>query len=306
MKTSSVDDPIYACIFCVEEHKTVEEHDATVFFSVGSLFRHLAKHSQPVPAIAGLTVLYGSQPPLAVDFDIHFTSPEAKPATFNMAEIAPKVASRPKAHAIATHHPKPTTSKCRDPEGNPVLNFAAGARIVGITFPDRFHGQWCIGYHDGERGAFPASNVLIEMPLREDVLMNGQSPLVAFAKWDFKPKDAKEGGWLKIAKGERISCVGYSFQDQWCWSGRNEKGKWGLFPSAFVDGLREERRLLGTSPGSVKKSRMGSFPIGRKKSVRPEMMPLGMSPGGAAMLNQPGLEVVRSSSSSTRGWPIGH
>ncbi|RAL60286.1 hypothetical protein DID88_000065 [Monilinia fructigena] len=47
LKTTSVDDPIYGCIFCIEDHRTVEDHDATVFFSVTSLFRHLARHPRP-------------------------------------------------------------------------------------------------------------------------------------------------------------------------------------------------------------------------------------------------------------------
>lgn len=322
---------MYACIFCIEEHRTVEEHDATVFLSVSKLFAHLAKHAQPLPNIAGLTILYGFQPPELLDFDIHFTTPEQRFPQFSMMEIAPKASSRPSATASITHHPKNTRSGYRDPEGNPTLHFAAGARIVGITFPERFHGQWCIGYHDGERGSFPANTVTLEMPIREDVLMNAQSNLVAFAKWEFKPpKDAKEGGWLRFSKGERISAVGYTFQDQWCWSGQTgtgSKSKFGLFPASFVEGLREDtgdravegrgHGKFGTSPGSVKSGGLGlgslgsiigrhksSHGHGRSASVRSSgSTESGQNGGlGGMVAIQPGLEVVASPLHSTGSW----
>lgn len=322
IRTNSVDEAMYACIFCIEEHRTVEEHDATVFFSVSKLFQHLAKHSQPLPNIAGLRIFYGFQPPEVLDFDIHFTIPEPKFPQFSMMEIAPKAATRPTAHATATHHPKNNRSNFRDPEGNPTLHFAAGARIVGITFPERFHGQWCIGYHDGERGSFPANAITLEMPVREDVLMNAQSNLIAFAKWDFKPKDAKEGGWLKFSKGDKISSVGYTFQDQWCWSGQTgtgSKAKYGVFPAAFVEGLREDvagpaSGKLGTSPGSLKSSGLGlgslGSIIGRHKSSRSyERSASVRSSGsnesgglGGMVAIQPGLEVVQSPLHSSGSW----
>jgi hypothetical protein len=321
IRTNSVDEAMYACIFCIEEHRTVEEHDATIFFSVSKLFSHLAKHVQPLPNIAGLTIIYGFQPPEVLDFDVHFTMTEPKFPQFSMMEIAPKASSRPAATASATHHPRNTRSGHRDPEGNLTLHFAAGARIVGITFPERFHGQWCVGYHDGERGSFPANTITLEMPVPEDVLMNAQSKLVAFAKWDFKLKDAKEGGWLKFTKGDRISAVGYTFQDQWCWSGQTgsgSKAKFGLFPAAFVDGLREDignksvegrsYGKLGTSPGSVKKSSLGlgslGSIIGRHKSSRGHERSASVRSNGSAESGgglggmvaiqpaEPGLEVV--------------
>jgi hypothetical protein len=66
--------------------------------------------------------------------------------------------------------------------------------------------------------------------------MNPKSPLVSAAKWDFKPKDANSG-WLSFNKKERITHISYPYQDFWCWSGMNSKGKWGLFPREFMDGL---------------------------------------------------------------------
>ena len=279
----------------------MEEHDATVFFSVTQLFRHLATHPRPLPNVNGVYVLYGLQPPDVVDFDIHFTVPQPTPHTYCMREIGQKIATRPSGHAISTSHPKPNTAKSRDPAGEAVLHFASGARIVGITFPERFGGAWCIGYHDGERGSFPATSITLEMPDKVDIRMNDKSTLVAFAKWDFKPKEAKDGGWLQFKKGDRLSNIGYTFQDQWCWTGQNGKGKWGLFPAAFVENLQDGGNF-GTSPGSIRTSRMSSFGIGslgRNKSSRNERSGSIRSLGSAGSSNgmvqgQPGLEVVQS------------
>lgn len=285
------------CIFCIEDHRTVEEHDATVFFSVTSLFRHLARHPRPLPQVAGITTVYGIQPPSVLDFDIQFTIHEPKFSPYCMSEITSKVASRPTAHAITTHHPKPVSKTFYDPDRQQSMHFADGAKIVGITFPERFGGSWCIGYHDGERGSFPANTVSFLSPPRDEVKMNPQSSLQAVAKWDWKPKD-KEEGWLKFSKGERIYSVGYAWQDQWCWSGCTSKGKWGLFPSIFVEDListdsssgnakaskilgtdieKKERGGLGAAFGfSGGKGRMVSFPasLSRNRSARGPQSPV--------------------------------
>ncbi len=240
-----------------------------------------------------------------------------------MMEIAAKVATRAAATAIVTHHPKSNRSNFWDPEGKPALHFAVGARIVGVTFPERFNGQWCIGYHDGERGSFPASAIHLEMPVHEDVGKNSQSNLIAFAKWDWKPKDAKDGGWLKFSKGDKISSVGFTFQDQWCWSGQigtGTKAKFGLFPAVFVEGLREETGSgsgkMGTSPGSVKTSgrglaSLGSI-IGRHKAPKGHERSMSVKSSGSGgsvglpgmVMVQPGLEVVQSPihSPQARSW----
>ena len=232
-----------------------------------------------------------------------------------MAEISTKVATRPSAHATITHHPKNTARTYHDPDGNEALHFAAGAKIVGITFPDRFSGQWCVGYHDGERGAFPFANIMLQMPAKEDVLMNPQSSLVAIARWDFKPKDAtKDGGWLKFSKGDKITCIGYICQDQWCWSGQTSKGKWGIFPAVLVEKLEEGGKLPPASPSNSRglsfSGRMPSFALKKKGSksdrsgsVRGASSSTSNSAGNVAVHGQPGLEVapVRSIFGSRRG-----
>ncbi len=212
--------------------------------------------------------------------------------------------------ALTTHHPKNGHSNSRDPDGEAVLHFAAGAKIVGITFPERFGGHWCVGYHDGSRGSFLASAVALELPAKEDISMNSQSTLVAIAKRDFKPKEDRDGGWLKFSKGDKISSIGYTFPDHWCFSGQTSKGKWGLFPACFVEGLRDEGKLA-SSAGSTRtsgfslSSKIPSFPLGRKKSSRhdrSESITSNRSGGsagsgrlGSVMVQaQPGLEVVPS------------
>ncbi|KAH6671839.1 hypothetical protein B0J14DRAFT_81810 [Halenospora varia] len=312
VKTNSIEEPYYACIFCIEEHKTVEEHDATVFFSVGQLFRHLAKHPRPLPNVYGITTIYGYQPPEVLDFDLHFTTTDPRPTQYSLGEIATKVATRASAQASSTHNPKPTARNARDPDGNETLHFASGARIVGITFPERWAGAWCVGYHDGARGSFPADKVVLQLPSKEDVLMNSQSNLTAVARWDFKPKEAKDGGWLKFSKGDKIACIGYTFPDHWVWTGQTSKGKWGIFPSTFVHNLKETESRAGPSnprPVSARSPTSKSsgmsfgsmFPIGRSKTKHERsgsIRSTGSGGSSSMVAGQPGLEVVRQHGSS--------
>jgi hypothetical protein len=322
LRTDSIESSFFACIFCIDEHRTVEDHDATVFFSVTQLFRHIATHPRPLPNVAGVDVLYGFQPREVVDFDIHIPLNEPKLHTFCMREISQKIATRPSANALTTFHPKLQSRDSKDPDGNPVLHFAAGARIVAITFPERFGGNWCIGYHDGLRGSFPSSAIALEKPLKEDVLMDAQSTLITYAKWDFKPKDTKDGDWLKLSKGDKILCIGYTFPDSWCWSGQTSKGKWGLFPRDFVEPCQNGGRLANVP--QRKESGfgigMGLMPkmsiLGRKKS-RSEMRESpealrrgsvrsngsnGSTSGALSVRGQEGLEVVTSPIHGTNSW----
>lgn len=301
----------------MEEHKTPEEHDATVFFSVTQLFKHLAKHPQPLPPVTGLVILYGRQDRSIVDFDIYFPSNSLKPSQYGMSEIASETVAHPAGTAIATHHPRTSRSNSIDTNGYPPLHFANGARILGIKFPPQYGGTWCTGYHDGEKGSFPSTAIVLELPPKEDILMDMQSSLVAYAKWDFKPKDAKEGGWLKFSKGDRLECIGYTFLDQWCWSGRTTKGRWGLFPAAFVDGLkdggigsgpgglissgrRESMNIIGNGSGGGLLARFGSksggvsFGLGKKKERSGSECASIKSQGSlrsSSNRTQPGLEV---------------
>jgi hypothetical protein len=261
-----------------------------------------------VPNVNGITVLYGVQDRNVIDFDVHFTSQQPLVPEFCYSAIAQRAASRPSAQANVSNHPKNGRTDSRDPDGNPVLHFAVGARIIGVSFPDRFHGEWCIGYHDGLRGAFPATTITLDLPTRDDEVMNTNSKLAALAKWDFKPKNAKEGRWLKFSKGETITHIGFKYQDQWCWTGKNAKGQWGLFPNAFADNLHDSG-LFTTGPGSVKKgsltSRIVGSPLSRYRSSnkgltkgsherKASTRSTSSSGSGTSSVLQPGLEVVQS------------
>jgi hypothetical protein len=201
--------------------------------------------------------------------------------------------------AVSSNHPKNGRTDSRDPDGNAVLHFAVGARILGITFPDRFNGQWAIGYHDG-------------VPGRDEEVMNSNSNLVAFAKWDFKLKKSKDDPWLKFNKGDTITHIGFKYQDQWCWTGQNEKGQWGIFPNAFVDNLHD-RGLFSTSPGSIKKGSLSSkIGLGRHRSSNKHERKSSIkstSSGGSYTKLQPGLEVVHPPSpvhASSSRFPFGN
>jgi hypothetical protein len=99
-----------------------------VFFSLKKFFRHLEKHTRPVKAIEGIIVLYNE--PDAVDFDIDFKTMEPKCSP--LANIEGTFRNYPTAHAIADHRERAHKFKKEDPEGRPTLQFALGARIVGM------------------------------------------------------------------------------------------------------------------------------------------------------------------------------
>jgi hypothetical protein len=82
--------------------------------------------------------------------------------------------------------------------------------------------------------------------------MNPKSSLAAVARWEHKPKDSITG-WLHFSKRERITHIAYPYQEFWCWSGMNSKGKWGIFPKDYVDGLVDtgSRTEPAMSPGSL-------------------------------------------------------
>jgi hypothetical protein len=231
---SKLDEPSYACIFCIEDGHTVEEQDATVFFSSQQYFAHIQKHARPLREIEGLKVIYGSQKGVT-DFDICFLDMDQSPPYYG--DVAQKTASLPSAIANANHREKSKGFRARDPEGNHSLSFAVGAKIVGLTFPPQFKGEWASGYHDNSKLCFPVSFIQLQSPPnKEDILMNPKSGLVATALWDHKQKEPNSE-WLNFSKKEKITHIGFPYEDFWCWSGMNAKGKWGLFPREYVTGL---------------------------------------------------------------------
>ncbi|KAK1764258.1 hypothetical protein QBC33DRAFT_497839 [Phialemonium atrogriseum] len=239
----------YACLFCTHAGQTVREGDATVFFSQDQLLRHLSRHPQPLAPVPGVTVLYGrvgeDDADLAEDYDLHFPDPPAPSPVPSMA-----LACFPSATALKSHVRRFGEKPLVDPDGNgDVLKFLVGARIVGVEFPERWGGKWCVGWHDGVRGAFPAKLVEIEGPRQSEISLQSNSGVSVVTRWKWDPKDNGRTGWMVFDKGDTIRNIGWLYQDHWCWSGTNSKGKYGVFPRSHVnpDSIKE-----GGDPGGKK------------------------------------------------------
>ncbi|KAF7540488.1 hypothetical protein G7054_g1299 [Neopestalotiopsis clavispora] len=238
---------LYGCIFCAHLGYTSREGDATVFTTERQLFRHLSHHPQPLPQIPGLTVLYGylgNNCSEAEDYDLHFPSPQfASP----IIPEAPLLTRRPTAVAVQPQLQKEGSRPVTDPDGRrDVLQFLAGARIVGVEFPDAWGGKWCTGWHDGIRGAFPAKLVQVEAPPKSDIRLPGTNNdgLVVVSRWKWESRDVS-AGWLTFDKNTTITNVSWLSYDSWCWSGMTKDGKVGFFPSSHIkpDSIRDPNGL---------------------------------------------------------------
>jgi hypothetical protein len=185
----------------------VREGDATVFRSAEDLLRHLARHPQPLPSVVGISVRYGRLlPPDSSDFDLHLPeSATPVPMPENVARLATAV-------AVKDHYRKPGRGKLDKPPGYDadMLEFMEGARIVGVIFPEKWGGKYCLGRHDGEFGAFPAKAVELQTPQPSEIPAGGESGMSVTARWKWQPPSGgKEGAgpWLAFGKGEVITNV---------------------------------------------------------------------------------------------------
>ena len=216
-------------MFCIEQGKTTEESDATVFFTQKQLFLHLARHPRPLPPVPGLTIIEGPDMPphLKDNFDLHFPNP---PIQSVMTGIMPEVSRLPT--AVATETRKYQNGAMRSPPDRAsVLHFAVGARIVGIEFPLRYDGKWGIGWHDGVRAAFEADTVLLDVPPKSEIRMQGTSNIQAVARWKWNQKGGDEK-WLRFDKGDiikNISCKAKPAFTSSCYSRHGPfKARWCL------------------------------------------------------------------------------
>ncbi|RGP78572.1 hypothetical protein FLONG3_3297 [Fusarium longipes] len=232
LPTRRSDDVMYGCVFCVHQGKTLHASDATVFTSQKALFAHLARHPRPLPAVPGFTVVEGTNIPVDYknDYDLHFKSP---------VEIHPLFE-----HASDISHLPTATSKeaARRMYGQrllydrtPALELVLNARIVGLTWPPKYLGEWAMGFHDGIQASVPTEILRLDPPPPDQLRVDGTSPVQATAKWKFNYKDKTKGDWLKFEKDEIITNISWPYQEFWCWSGTNAKGKTGIFPQAFID-----------------------------------------------------------------------
>ncbi|KAL2182220.1 hypothetical protein L209DRAFT_103148 [Thermothelomyces heterothallicus CBS 203.75] len=242
----------YACLWCVQAGACTREGDATVFRSPDDLLRHLARHPQPLACIAGVSVCYGKLPDSApLQFDLHL--PET-PIPVPMPE---NVAKLPTAIAVRDHYRRPGRGKLDKPpryEAD-MLEFMEGARILGVIFPEKWGGKYCLGRHDGDFGAFPAKAIELRPPQETEIPAGGESGMSVTARWKWQPPETAGAPWLSFAKGEVITNVQCLYADYWCWSGTNSKGKTGVFPQCFID----LQTLRGQEPVAKKQSRGRSF-----------------------------------------------
>lgn len=209
--SATTTDSHYACLWCVQAGLTVREGDATVFRSPSDLLDHLARHPQPLPPLPGVEVLYGPHPPPPAStppFDLHLPHP---PIPVPLPE---NVSRLPAATAIKHHFRKGGSSSSRGKLDRPqryegdMLEFMEGARIVGVMFPEKWGGKWCLGRHDGKFGAFPAKSVELRTPQESEVPVGGENGMSVTTRWKFNPQAGGVGSrWLGFGKGEVVTNV---------------------------------------------------------------------------------------------------
>ncbi|SPQ25340.1 c072eb4d-7147-47d1-99f8-fcc1fd18cc88 [Thermothielavioides terrestris] len=287
--TERLPEAYYGCLFCAQTGSVVREGDATVFPDSDALFRHLARHPQPLPEVPGVTVLYGKEfapdDQRLNDFDVHFLEPPDADLGIP-THLAAEIARLPVATATKMHVQRYGEKKLPRPDGvseKGLLQFFIGARIVGVEFPVRWGGKWARGWHDGQWGAFPAKCIELEKPRRNETppLMTqaaGATTVSVVTRWKWDPRDAADKGWLAFDKGETITNVGWIDREHWCWSGTNRKGQLGLFPRSHVqfDKVKEDAPApIGTplvrpsTAGGPGKAKRGFFGRNKNASVAP-------------------------------------
>ncbi|KAK4153824.1 hypothetical protein C8A00DRAFT_14998 [Chaetomidium leptoderma] len=252
----------YACLWCVQASVTTRDGDATVFRSADELLRHLARHPQPLPSLSGVSVSYGPLPDsFPLNFDLHL------PESQNPVPMPENVARLATAIAVKDHYRRPGRGKLDKPpkyEAD-MLEFMEGARIVGVIFPEKWGGKYCLGRHDGEFGAFPAKAIEIRPPQESEIPVGGENGMSVTTRWKWQPPAVAGVPWLSFGKGEVLTNVQCLYADYWCWSGTNNKGKSGVFPQSYID-LQTLRGQASTA--GKKQSRTRSIFGSRSKRDR--------------------------------------
>ncbi|KAK0725860.1 hypothetical protein B0H67DRAFT_571736 [Lasiosphaeris hirsuta] len=233
LRSESGSEASYACLWCVHTASTTHESDATVFLTADDLLRHLSGHPQPLPAVPGVSVRYGPLPADSEphDYDLHLSE---APAPVLVPDSVAKLAM---ATATRDHYRRPGRGKLERPSkySGDMLEFCKGACIVGVVFPEKWEGKWCLGRHDGLFGAFPVKAVEIREPQDSEIPASSDSGMSVVTRWKWPPSSTPGAPWLAFGKGEVISNVQCLYSDYWCWSGTNKKGKTGVFPRSHID-----------------------------------------------------------------------
>ncbi|KAL2753779.1 hypothetical protein ACRALDRAFT_2029534 [Sodiomyces alcalophilus JCM 7366] len=252
ISTKRNDEFLYGCVFCVHSGRTLEDCDATVFFSAKQLFKHLARHPRPLPEVPGITVVEEATvpPELTNNFDLHFKRP---PLPSPLEDMRDEIAQLPTATVTKTIKKMYGMRLLGDQ--TPVHELAEGARISGVEFKAKYRGEWVTAWHDGEQASVPFDLVRLDPPSRSEVPLSAMGHTMATARWKFAPKSKDEGDWLKFEKGELITNISWLHIDHWCWSGMNSKGKWGIFPQAFIEPNTLKELSQSNRPGSISDER---------------------------------------------------
>ena len=186
----------------------MREGDATVFQTVDLLLRHISRHPRPLPHIPGLVVAYEDveiSTRARQDYDLFF--PNSAPLTPYVgfpASEADRIACLPVARATKDHIRRRNEKPQARPDSvSEVLQFLAGARIVGVEYPEKWAGKWCQGWHDGAFGTFPSKIIDLELPQHVNPASLPRSPRTGVARWKFEVK-SRRTGWLTFGKGNTI------------------------------------------------------------------------------------------------------
>ncbi|KAK1594334.1 SH3 domain-containing protein [Colletotrichum navitas] len=256
--TKRADELLYGCVFCVHAQRTLEECDATVFFSQKKLFEHLARHPRPLPQVPGITVIEEAEIPsdLRNNYDLHFRAP---PKESSLTGKQTEIARRPT--ATATQTVKRMYGMRLLYDNTPAFELANGARVLGIVFPEKYNGEWVMGWHEENFGSAPLDVLKLEPPPKEEIRMDTTSNISAVARWKFAPKTKDGGDWLRFDQGDVITNISWTWQDHWCWSGTNAKGVWGIFPQTHIDSntIRETSDRSSVSSSERRRRAEGFF-----------------------------------------------
>lgn len=210
LPTRRADEAMYGCVFCVQEGHTAHDGDATVFFSQRELCDHLARHPRPLPHVPGVTVVYEPEMPRgsATSYDVHLRAP---PAPADIDDKWEEIARLP--NAVAKETVKKMYGMKLLHDRTPAFELAIGAKIVGVEFPDKYNGEWCMGYHNGRYASFPFDVARLEPPPPHELRMGGSTSARAVARWKFavKDKDKTKAEWLKFDRGDMITNISCKF-----------------------------------------------------------------------------------------------
>lgn len=239
---------MYGCIFCAHQGCTLEESDATVFFTTKALLSHIARHPRPLPDITGLAIIDGPDVPteLANDFDLHFLAPPAtNPCTDNALYISQQPTATAREQARRLYGQRLLHDR------SAALELAQGARITGLEWPEQYHGDWCYGWHDGVHATVPTDIIRIDPPPMGQIKMSGTSLIRAKARWKFSPKDKDKGDWLKFDKGDVITNINCMFPTNWCAVGSQKLTMYRAISGALVLVGDERQGQMGHLPAGV-------------------------------------------------------